>query len=558
MSGRIGNHVYIAIGVMSAFFPGTEAADFLRAGQVNTSQLEANLLSELAKALRPGKGEGHRIPKLEGDLYSLFKSVPTESDGTLNHHVVRYVLHRFFASKHGWFIRGLEPDGDHRDDASDESHALTNVQEWVPSYLQKFLEQLNQGKGLSMREVAVFAATLEDLIHNEARERLRLAWEALGYPLDRHLHTSEIQKVAQTYMLIYNSNGDFTAESPAHVEQQLEAFAKSVKDWDKTVAWLKQVREKLYPVRGGKNSITFKQTEHLIDEIGEQYGAFNDADCANLKGTLLGMESKTRVGRIRLSEFYSKGLYTNWEFTEKKDYLRSLGALDESDPKQPYVIVANYVASRPNCLDSSKFYAVCCRNECEDILSMVENNVKGNQVAPAVLLKLVPRIRSSTVHAPRKLSDTLKDRLTQVADANGGKVPIHGRLFAQWMHHAYPRECPFPHEAGTANPETPDEWMRSAGQDTHRASEDEMRTHVSSATSHEEHAHGNDLPWSHAEELLHTRAKVLKRRPSTLRAILQKLAMFGVLGAMLVWLTLTFRSLSKGEKNSFGLKSHYA
>jgi len=189
---------------------------------------------------------------------------------------------------------------------------------------------------------------------------------------------------------------------------------------------------------------------------------------------------------------------------------------------------------------------------------MVENNVKGNQVAPAVLLKLVPRIRSSTVHAPRKLSDTLKDRLTQVADANGGKVPIHGRLFAQWMHHAYPRECPFPHEAGTANPETPDEWMRSAGQDTHRASEDEMRTHVSSATSDEEHAHGNDLPWSHAEELLHTRAKVLKRRPSTLRAILQKLAMFGVLGAMLVWLTLTFRSLSKGEKNSFGLKSHYA
>ena len=75
--------------------------------------------------------------------------------GTLNHHVVRYVLHRFFASKHGWFIRGLEPDGDHRDDATDDSHALTNVQEWVPSYLQKFLEQLNQGKGLSMREVAV-------------------------------------------------------------------------------------------------------------------------------------------------------------------------------------------------------------------------------------------------------------------------------------------------------------------------------------------------------------------------------------------------------------------
>ena len=35
--------------------------------------------------------------------------------------------------------------------------------------------------------------------------------------------------------------------------------------------------------------------------------------------------------------------------------------------------------------------------------------------------------------------------MEQVASHHGGKVPLHGRLFAQWLHHAFPRECPYPH-----------------------------------------------------------------------------------------------------------------
>merc|ERR1719343_1639826 len=30
----------------------------------------------------------------------------------------------------------------------------------------------------------------------------------------------------------------------------------------------------------------------------------------------------------------------------------------------------------------------------------------------------------------------------QIGKRHAGKVPPHGRLFAQWLHHAYPRECP--------------------------------------------------------------------------------------------------------------------
>jgi len=549
--------VFLTICIIAALLSDTKGADFLHAGQVNKSKLEETLLSELADVLRPSS-DNTRIPKLQGDLFQLFTIVPSESDGTLNHHVVRYVLHRHFAAKHGWFIRGLEPDGDHRDDATVESHAMSDLQEWVPSYLQQFLEQLNHGKGLSLREVAVFAATLEDLIHKEAVQRLELAWRTLGFPLDLDLYTSQVKKVMETYMIIYNQGGDFNASSPAEVEEQLRSYATSVKDWSLTQAWVRKVRSQIYPQRGGRNTLNFSQASHLVEELGERFASgVNDNDCSNLKKELLAVESPVRPGRVRLSQFYKKGLYSNWEFTEKREYLRSLGALDESDRNQPYVIVPNYVASRPNCLVCSNFYVVCCRNECEDLMTQIEAEVSNHTLQPEVVLRLVSRLSTSTVRAPRKLTDALMDRLRLVSKANGGRVPIHGRLFAQWMHHAFPRECPYPHEAGTTSPQTPDEWMESAGHESHRASEEEMMAHVESddckgGRSCEE---SNELPWTHGEELL-TKRTVVRRRPW--RAILRKLAVFGVLGAMITWATLSWRSLLGDGKNGCGLKTHYA
>ena len=41
------------------------------------------------------------------------------------------------------------------------------------------------------------------------------------------------------------------------------------------------------------------------------------------------------------------------------------------------------------------------------------------------------------------------------------KVPLHGRLLAQWKHHAYPRECAYSHELG----ERYDRWHDKGGRD---------------------------------------------------------------------------------------------
>merc|ERR1719461_1721677 len=98
------------------------------------------------------------------------------------------------------------------------------------------------------------------------------------------------------------------------------------------------------------------------------------------------------------------------------------------------------------------------------------------------IAELVAALPSATVVAPRNLSAALLGRLTQVAESNNGVVPLHGRLFAQWMHHAFPRECPYPHEAGTTSPQTPDEWMRGTGHESTVASTEEMIKQVESDT----------------------------------------------------------------------------
>ncbi len=40
------------------------------------------------------------------------------------------------------------------------------------------------------------------------------------------------------------------------------------------------------------------------------------------------------------------GARRNWQFAESVDYLRDIGALDESTPSMPSVLIANYVGSQ--------------------------------------------------------------------------------------------------------------------------------------------------------------------------------------------------------------------
>ena len=71
-----------------------------------------------------------------------------------------------------------------------------------------------------------------------------------------------------------------------------------------------------------------------------------------------------------------------------------------------------------------------------------ETDLSAPSASPARIAETVSLLQSDTVDAPRNLSSALLTRFQEIADVHAGTVPLHGRLFAQWMHHAYPRECP--------------------------------------------------------------------------------------------------------------------
>jgi hypothetical protein len=250
---------------------------------------------------------------------------------------------------------------------------------------------------------------------------------------------------------------------------------------------------------------------NVVDEIGERFGRFQDAECRQMKDSLVALGDHG-IGRVALADFYTPALNDNsFQFAESMDYLRELGALDETDPSSPSVIVPNYVNAPANCIASSSFYSVCCLDECEQLMGHLESNIKAPEASVATIKDLVSQLSSSTVEAPRTLPQSLLDRLDEVAAPHAGLVQLHGRMFGQWMHHAFPRECPFPHVAGATAPRTPDEWMDSVEKESDNkasksafASPEEMRQYVGKTAKSpaEVHPDGELNHWEVHEELL--------------------------------------------------------
>jgi hypothetical protein len=480
---------------------------------------ESKLLTELANA---AKHSSARLKELQESLRPLYNAIPKEEDGRASHSVVIYMLHRFFSRSRGWTIRGLEPAGASRN-TSAEDPASVEMKGWMPAHLQNFLEDVVGSKSLSLREIAVFAATLEDFIQKEEHQWLEEVYHLLGRGKTERISKNDFEQVLETYLKIYNLDGNMSSANPSDIKKMLPDFAKRIPGWGRMQEFVRNVvRQTWLPTM---TSISFDEVLPIVQDIGEHYSVVYDNECANMKKQLLNIESK-KPGRVRLTDFYKVTLNGGvWEFNEKIGYLRAFGALDESDPKTPLVVIPNYMGGKQNCLTASGYYALCCRNECEEMMESMERSVVASTAYPSQILSLVEDL-SSRINGNKTLPLPMIDRLERVALLNGGKVPLHGRLFAQWMHHMFPRECAYPHESGTTAAMTPDEWMKETGHEESTASTEEMLEHVrqdtcrftpvgiscgqrkgllakaSQASTSEEDDTDQDLPWSEKEELL--------------------------------------------------------
>jgi len=463
---------------------------------ISIKDLEEVLLSELFSVAKRA-----HIEKFEKELSLMYAVLPKGEHGRLDSSTVRYALHRYFVQKHGWHMNGL----DRAAESVNSSSKGSILKARAPTYIQSLFEK-QQGKGLNLHQLAVFAATLSDLVHNEAVDSLNTIFGALGLPLKGPVDAEMSEAATKAYLVSYLLDG-VVGKSKNQLKILERELIRVYPAWGETQMWVSDLRNGYkFRLAGRLNPFVhevhdFDKVVGFVQEVGHNLGRFQNLECHELKAKLVEMEYQG-TGRVRLSHFYAAGLASSdWQFAESVTYLRQIGALDESDARYPAVVIPNYVSGQSNCLLSSSFYSVCCMNECESLYATIEKEIMGPSAQPDIIVMLVSNLQSDTVSAPRNLSTALLTHLNGIAERHGGLVPLHGRLFAQWMHHAYPRECVFPHPTGTTRPMTPSQWLKETGS-KYVATESEMQAYINLTMHTPVTEEADAIPWLAEEELV--------------------------------------------------------
>eukprot|EP00929_Paragymnodinium_shiwhaense_P081800 TRINITY_DN428_c0_g2_i2.p1 TRINITY_DN428_c0_g2~~TRINITY_DN428_c0_g2_i2.p1 ORF type:complete len:571 (-),score=205.30 TRINITY_DN428_c0_g2_i2:91-1803(-) len=419
---------------------------------MNQTAIELRFLQEVRGFV--GKGPlDKNIPEIKKALEPMWLALPKTNNGRLGNAQVRYALHRFFIQRHGWHIDGLERAASEH--VAGNGQALERRK--VPAFLMELFEEAFGKSGLMLHEVAIFAATLERMIHDEATDRLRSVYEAMAMSTQEAVTEAEAKEILEGYMLSLIVGQGTNLTTADEIQRQKTKLQRTYPGWNDMRTWMDDVRETVsYLEQGSANpfqkaaGLDFDRMDRIAQQVSERLGSFQDTDCRQLKDELLEREER-ETGRVLLSDFYKIGMQGAMQFVERPEYLRQLGVLDETKQGEPRVLVANYVLSKSNCLADMGFYSICCINECEGLLGHIEKSVANHEASPEQLVEIVSHLSSSSVEAPRQLPERLVSQLELVALRHGGKIPLHSRSLAQWLHIAFPRECPYPHAASVSS-----------------------------------------------------------------------------------------------------------
>merc|ERR1719515_331425 len=443
------------------------------------------------------------LDAIEQVLAPVYVTLPKNSNGKLNHATVCYALHRYFAQQHGWFINGMSPDGA----GWNRSSTSTPMRERAPAHVQGLLERHLGSRGLNLRELAALASVLHNQVNQEYLGRSDRAYRMTGALMEGRATEQQFKKAITIWMTMLIIGPDMHKVKDNQILGAASRMRQYFPHWDDLLFWVQDVRQNVaYTQRARQNpfvgtSVPLESMHHVASEVPRRFSQWHDSVCVDMKTELLKMDNALSTGRVSLGAFYGgRGAGNDWRFIESVDYLRQPGALDESNPERLRVIVPNYLSGPNNCIEASEMHTYCCKDECGVLVAEVERGIATPTGAAGEIVKIVSQISSDTVEAPRNLTSELTSKLESVASRHGGRVPLHGRLFAQWMHHAFPNECPHPHISGTTAPKTTEAFMKSGG--TVAVSANERAQHIAAASQESKADEIKNLFWSEEEELL--------------------------------------------------------
>jgi hypothetical protein len=494
------------VGIQGNFLAMNEAGRRDAGHAMSTEEVMRSLNESFDSVMGEHVGaEGDRIAAVEASIWRTFQALPKNKLGRLSPRSVRHIVHNYFSKEHGWRIEGLEPHSMQVTDS--EVHNVTIMQEKAPSLVEVLLEDREQGRGLSFEDIVVMITALEGLIATESFSLLEDAYSLNSLRPTDQINEKELHDILTSYLLAFRMGAHASLDDVERHHAIKERLQELGSPWD-TLAEFEQDtvgnhdyadRNQLNPFQS--KSYSFGTSSEIVRDMVHSYGKWQNADCLAMKEHLMSFDLKG-TGRIPLDLFYAQPDDSLYHFHESVEYLQEIGALDNSNGRMPQVRISNYVLGPTNCIARSAFYSVCCLNECEHLVNEIEGKVQAPMASPEHLLRIVAELSSSTIDAPQQLSQGLVDKIHAIADQNDGAVPLHGRLFAQWMHFAFPNECPFPQQVDSSAL-MPQQWADGKA----IASAEEMIAHMEAglaSTESDVQSHPAaplSAEWSHEEVL---------------------------------------------------------
>eukprot|EP00439_Symbiodinium_sp_Y106_P061297 s2628_g9.t1 len=294
----------------------------------------------------------------------------------------------------------------------------------------------------------------EHLIHGDQRERLKQAWLVHELQPEGTTTGEGLLSVLQVFMAHYvyvsqKVDSGYALTLPKALEE-VNTISRIYGGWPQIRSFIHdQVDKALLKSK----SLTFEDAAEAADMVLLLFQEVSGAMCHDMERTFQTLRGGDH-GRVLLSELRTAD--GGDLFRESLDYLRQLGALEETG-RETFVFMPNYMLGPSNCDGTTSFYDLCCPNSCEvykdkleqaltsapdhvDAIARVVEEHSGNKLQEDLLAKLKVMAKEPTSGFRPSIANVKTDE-------QGERVLIHGHAFADWLHQALPRECPRPRAA---------------------------------------------------------------------------------------------------------------
>eukprot|EP00927_Polykrikos_kofoidii_P008196 TRINITY_DN133_c0_g2_i1.p1 TRINITY_DN133_c0_g2~~TRINITY_DN133_c0_g2_i1.p1 ORF type:complete len:576 (-),score=64.53 TRINITY_DN133_c0_g2_i1:34-1761(-) len=403
-------------------------------------------------------GIEENLPEIARTFGPVVAASPKNEHGRLDDIPARYALRRVLMERHSWDMPSLG------EDEVDEEEITVSSQSpslgWsLPGPIRQAIQKRTSSRGAGISELSLFVAALEQTVFQGLPQRLEIAYRSKLSNPEEVVERETVESIIDLYMGAYICGEDLSRMTLTEQSKFHEDLSRIFSKWAEAKSFFREIQRFVTP---NAQDMSFSNVVEIVTRIEKQLPLWNAKQCTVLKDNLMSMELEGS-GRLRLLDFYNGALHKGMaEFRETRTYLRSLGALDEADPLEPRVIISNYLDGPSNCVAETKDYSLCCVDECGSLYGHIERQVRKPEASPDELISIVKHLASPTMQRGR-LSKAILARIHDIADHHDGTVPLHGPLFAEWMHFAYPRECTYPQMFGPAHSEPLKQWARRHG-----------------------------------------------------------------------------------------------